>query len=561
MRKDGYYMNSPRVLPPPILKIFCMKIKGGSMKTKNSYRPFAARSTLNFWLRIMLVSILVLLCIGSQQPETVQAMDWPTSTPEAQGMDLNDLIGILDWIQTDQINVHSILVMRHNKLVMEVYYPPFSRDDKQMQFSDTKSFTSALVGIAVGEGKILSVNQPFLDYFQDVEVQNMSAWKQNITILELLNMTSGLEMCDNYMEDVPDAVQTSLDKPVLFEPGTAFEYNPCNSILLAAILQKTTGMTEFEYGMKKLFKPLGIKDVYWAAYSDGVTEGNIGLMLTPRDMLKFGMLYNQNGVWDGNQIVPSDWVAATFVMNSFGYGYHWWQGFDGIGAGGYAGQLIYVFPNQDIVIAITAAIPPAVSGVTSMMAINALFAVRSDEALPESPASAVLAERIKEIEQPQAQPEPVLPKIAKAVSGKTIRLDANPLGWQTAQLDFTNKEAYLTITTTANKIIKKFEIGLDGLYSGTKQKAVTTLAVPKPAQRYDLNPYEFNFVLGIPVDGATFMKGMWTDDNTFSLTVQDSRDFDLDILTFQFYPPEASIDWYSTTELATQMTFDGQITK
>ena len=523
--------------------------------------PFTARSSLVVCLRIALISLLALLCLGSKPPETVQAMSWPTSTPEAQGIDSNDLIGILDWIQTDQIDIHSILVMRHNNLVMDVNYPPFDRDDLQMQQSITKSVTSALVGIAIGEEKIKNVNDPFLDYFQGVQVQNLSASKQKITILDLLNMTSGLDMFDyKTMGGVPDAVQVCLDKPMHSEPGEQFEYNPCNSVILAAILQKTTGMTEADYGMKKLFKPLGIKDVYWAAYADGVTQGNTGQMLTERDMLKFGMLYNQNGVWDGKQVVPADWVAATLVMNDNGYGYHWWQGFEGIGAGGYAGQLIFVFPKQDIVIVITAAIPDADSWKSNQMAINALFAIKSDQALPESPASRVLAERIRAIEHPQPQPVPALPKMAKKISGQTIRLDANPLGWQTAQLEFKDRNAYLNITTKGDRKVQKYAIGLDGLYRGTPQKAVTRLAVPLPVQRYNMNnPYEFNFILGIPVDGKIWMKGAWTGEDTFALTVQDSRDFDLDTLTFHFSPPAASIDWYSATELAMQMTFQGKM--
>jgi CubicO group peptidase (beta-lactamase class C family) len=530
------------------------------MSTRTSW-PFSARSNLTICLRIVLISLMILLCLGSKPADTVQAMSWPTSTPEAQGIDSNDLIGLLDWIQTDQLDIHSILIMRHNNLVMEVNYPPFDRDDKQMQQSITKSVTSALVGIAIGEGKIKSASDPFLNYFQGVPVQNMGASKQKITIFDLLNMTSGLEMFDyKTMGGVPDAVQVCLDKPMHFEPDAQFEYNPCNSVLLAAILQKTTGMTEFDYGMEKLFKPLGIKDVYWEAYSDGVTQGNTGLMLKPRDMLKFGMLYNQKGVWNGKQVVPADWIAATLVMNDNGYGYHWWQGFDGIGAAGYAGQIIFIFPKQDIVIVITAAIPDADSWKTTQMAINALFAIKSDQALPESPSSSVLSERIRAIEHPQAQAVPALPIMAREISGETIRLDANPLGWQTAQLEFKDSHAYLDIITKGNPKAQKYAIGLDGLYRGTPQKAVTRLAVPLPVQRYNLNnPHEFNFILGIPLDGKIWMKGAWTGEDVFTLTVQDSRDFDLDILTFHFSPPGARIEWYSATEFATQMTFQGKM--
>jgi CubicO group peptidase (beta-lactamase class C family) len=532
-------------------------IKGGSMNTKNSTWPYMARSALVIYLRIALIIILAFLCMGSKQPETIRAKSSSTATPESQGMDSNDLIGLLDWIDTEQLDVHSIIVMRHSKIVMEVYYPPFTPDDMQMQFSGTKSFLSALFGIAVGEGTIKGVETPFLEYFEDVPVANMSEWKQKITLLNLLNMTSGLEMCSDYMDDEPDAVQSSLDMPMHFEPGTEFEYNPCNSILLGAILEKSTGMKLLDYGMKKLFKPLGIKDVHWDMYSNGYTQSNVGLTLKPEDMLKFGMLYKQDGVWHGKSIIPAEWMAATYTMNDFGYGYQWWQGFDGIGAAGYSGQRIFIFPKQDIIIVVTAAVLEEWHG--DNIAVTPLFAIRSDEPLPESPASAILAKRIHAIEHPQEQAVPPLPKMAKSIDGRTIRLDSNALGWKTAELEFKKGRASLTVATNTNPHEKKYDIGLDGLYRGTPRKAVDVPIVLEPPQRYNLNPYEFNFLLGVPIKGTTWMKGVWTDANTFAITIQDSIDFDRDTLTFQFNLPNTSIDWYSMREASTQMTFQGKI--
>ncbi|MBE0696924.1 MAG: serine hydrolase, partial [Anaerolineaceae bacterium] len=458
-----------------------------------------------------------------------------------------------------QYNIHSILVIRHGKLVMEAYYPPFSRDNKQLLFSATKSFTSALVGIALGEGKIHSVDDPFLDYFADASVANMSEWKQNIHIHDLLNMTSGLAMCDNYMEDRPNQVQYSLDQPVLFEPGTAFEYNPCNSILLSAIVQKTTGMTSYAYARQKLFKPLGIRDVYWASDRQGVTLGNVGLMLTSRDMAKFGQLYMQNGVWEGRQIVPADWVAATEQINPFYYKYQWWRSDEAIGAIGYAGQIIFVFPQNDLVVVVTSMLPEAIQPAAYEIAYNAYFAIQSDQALPDSPAAKALLKKVYRIAHPAPQKVPPLPALAAKISGKSIHMDNNPLGWQSASLTFKGKQAYLTIHTTGSRKEQKFAIGLDGLYRKTAQKAVTALAVPEPPQRYALNPYEFNFVLGVPVDGYVWMKGEWSAKDTFSLTVQDARDFDREKLDFRFDRPAVEIDWFSFEENTNQITLTGRL--
>jgi len=519
--------------------------------------PFTARSNLTICLRIVLISLMILLCLGSKPADTVQAMSWPTSTPEAQGIDSNDLIGMLDWIQNEKLDVHSIQVMRHNTIVMEVYYPPFTPLDKQMQFSATKSFTSAVFGIAQGEGKIGPVTDPMLNYFKEVpNIQNMSDWKQKITLLDLLNMTSGLEMCDSKMMKSDDPIKYSLDKPMHFEPGTQFEYNPCNSILLAAIVEKQTGMRMQDYARQKLFGPLGITDWYWATYKNDMTQGNIGLMLKPRDMLKFGMLYNQDGVWEGKRIIPKSWMEATYTMNDNGYGYQWWQGFDGLGASGYTGQRIFIFPKNDIIIVVTMDNLPEDFG--DNIALTPLFAIKSDGPLPPSPASATLVKRIWDIEHPQPQPVTPLPAMAATINGKTIRLGNNPIGWQTARLDFSGKTALLTVTTNDRRA-NTFLIGLDDRYRPMPRLAHTSHVVPEPPQRYDLNPYEFNFLLGVPVNGITWMKGAWIAADTFAVTVQDTIDFDRDTVTFHFSPPGASIDWYSFTEQATQMTFQGKM--
>jgi CubicO group peptidase (beta-lactamase class C family) len=172
-------------------------------------------------------------------------------------MDSKQLLKMLDDIDRTNINLHSILVLRNGATVLEAYFPPYGPQDRHLLFSVTKSVTSALVGIAVKEGRIKSVDDPFLSYFKDAAVANRSDWKEKITIKDLLNMTSGIEMCDDYMGSRPDQIQFSLDKLVRFEPGTAFDYNPCNSILLSGIIQKTTGKTALAYAQEKLFRPFG----------------------------------------------------------------------------------------------------------------------------------------------------------------------------------------------------------------------------------------------------------------------------------------------------------------
>jgi hypothetical protein len=144
------------------------------------------------------------------------------------------------------------------------------------------------------------------------------------------------------------------------------------------------------------------------------------------------------------------------------------------------------------------------------------------------------------------------------VSGQTLRLDDNPLGWKTARLDFKGKEAELTVTTSANAQERKFPIGLDGLYRTTPQKQFGTPGLEKPKQRHFVNPYEFAFLLGAPVDGAVGMKGEWMKENQFLLTIQHTVDFDRDSLIFSFFGSGPWIVWDSNVDGSSILTLNGQ---
>jgi CubicO group peptidase (beta-lactamase class C family) len=383
---------------------------GGNMNTRSLW-PFAARSSLVVYLRIALVSLLV-GC--SNQPKTVQVTPWPTSTPETQGMDSGRLVKLLDAIDQAKLDLHSFLVLRHGKLVMEVYYPPFGPQDKHVLHSATKGVLSALVGIAQQEGKIKSIAQPVVDFFPNASIANLSETKKKINLQNLLNMSSGLSPED--MSTSQNWMQFALNQPMQADPGTSSAFNPYwdgNPQLLSAVLQKTTGKTTLEYAQEKLFRPLGIQEVSWAADPGEVTEGGDGLMLTPADMAKFGTLYLNKGQWKGQQVIPPEWVDATLQMNktgsgtlggNSGYNYLWWQFQNGYATWGDGGQLIYIIPSKDIVVVSTGALSMDTISVPIYLIKSFVDgAVQSDTPLPDSPATKQLAERVRTIENSKAQ--------------------------------------------------------------------------------------------------------------------------------------------------------------
>jgi len=277
---------------------------------------------------------------------------WRTSTPEQQGMDSAQLIQMLDAVTARRLDIHSILIIRHGYLVAEVYYGSNSPTLKHELYSVTKSFTSALVGIAIQKGHIAGVSQPVLDLFADRQVANVDARKKAMTLEHLLTMSSGLDWPESGsaytttanpyvgMMRSPNWVQFVLDRPMAQPPGAVFNYNSGASHLLSAIVQKTTGTSTLAFARENLWKPLGITDVAWGADTSGIAVGGSDLRLTPRDMAKLGYLYLRGGVWDGQQIVPAEWVKTSTTKHitsgnaGLDYGYQWWIWPDGFAAQG-----------------------------------------------------------------------------------------------------------------------------------------------------------------------------------------------------------------------------------
>ncbi len=291
---------------------------------------------------------------------------WRTSTPEEQGMDSQKLEELIATIQVRNISIHSFLVIRNGYIVSEAYFGSYKQDTKHDLQSVGRSWTSALIGIAIDKGYIDGVDHRILDFFPKRTFANVDARKKAMTLEDVLTMRHGLEWVEvdgafEAMEKSPDWVQYILDKPMTDQPGTRWNYCSICSHILTAILRETTDINPRDFAEQYLFKPLGISGVVWIADPDGVPLGAGGFRLTPRDMAKLGYLYLRNGQWNGQQIVSSDWVAKStrtyaVVNEKLGYAYHWitvpeMEGYAALGGGG---QMILVIPKDDLVIVTTA---------------------------------------------------------------------------------------------------------------------------------------------------------------------------------------------------------------
>ena len=291
---------------------------------------------------------------------------WRTSTPEEQGMDSQKLADLAAKIKERGMAVHSFLVIRNGYLVSETYFGSWKQDTVHETQSAGRSFTSALIGIAIDKGYIDGVDQRIVDFFPERTFANLDKQKEDMTLEDVLTMRSGLEglagdPAYQAMQNSADWVKFLLDRPVVAPPGSQWNYCAGCSHLLTAILQKTTGINPRDFAEQYLFKPLGISGVKWMTDPAGIPYGAGGFGLTPRDMAKLGYLYLRNGQWAGQQIVSSEWVEKSTqryagIDEHFGYGYHWFtvtamMGYAALGGGG---QIILVIPGSDLVIVATA---------------------------------------------------------------------------------------------------------------------------------------------------------------------------------------------------------------
>jgi len=238
-----------------------------------------------------------------------------TSTPEQEGLDSQILTKADDAIQKTMPSVLSFMVVRHGRIVYEKYYRGNNQDSPVVVYSVTKSVISALTGIAIREGYLANIAQKLTDIFPQYFNGNSDPRKREITLKHLLTMTAGLEVADDeaWMKST-DGCKYVIDRPLVHNPGQKFDYNNGLTNLMSVILTKTTGMTTREFADKHLFGPLGITNYTWARGPQGYYIGGWGLRLTPRDMAKFGYLYLREGMYNGQQIVPRQWVQESVSL-------------------------------------------------------------------------------------------------------------------------------------------------------------------------------------------------------------------------------------------------------
>lgn len=257
------------------------------------------------------------------------------------------------------------------------WHPYYHGTDLHTMQSVSKTVTSVIIGAAMQRGDFKAgLDTQVLKYFDTSKVKNVDDRKRRMTLRDVLTMTTGLEWEENVpyddprsdsslMEATDDWVEYVIDKPMAAEPGKVWNYSSGATELLAYIFQKETGQDIDDYGQKYLFAPLGIRHEWKRTYL-GVVDTEGGLYLNGSDLAKIGYLYLHGGVWDGQQIVSSDWVKESVTPYfqtdepQFEYGFKWWLSkLPGSTeyvwmCRGFGGQKLQVFPNVGLIVTFTA---------------------------------------------------------------------------------------------------------------------------------------------------------------------------------------------------------------
>ncbi len=464
----------------------------------------------------LLLALTLTACATSYTPQLATDQDsaapsgkethfkWKTSTPEAQGVDSHDLTRVLERVVQQEINLHGLIVYRNGHIILEVYPPPYDAQTVHNIKSVSKSLLSALVGIAIDKGIVSGIDQRVSEFFPEYFKAGEHSGKHDISLRHLLTMTSGLDLDESgpskkavFSSD--DWIGAALQHPLVALPGLRFAYSTALTHLMSGLLSRASGSSLLTFCQRYLCGPLGFVGMQWRTGPSGYYFGGAELYLRPRDMLKLGLLYLNEGRWQGQQLVPSSWVHAStqdqlgHIASEQQYGFWWWPVDDGYMAIGWGGQRLLVIPRKNLVIAATFADP---DGFDRMFEDFDTSKLTSAPLAPNPSAASSLHTAIHTLQNPSPHPAPPLPPMAHAISGKTFTVSSEG---QTPMIkhisfDFSRAGDY-SLSIDWGKTSRRLALGLDGRFRVTPTGKLGRL----------------------PHGNQLALRGQWLDNNTLTV--------------------------------------------
>lgn len=430
------------------------------------------RTIYNASLPLLLASILLL---GLDHQAFGSDILWEPCPPEDVGMDSRELTRMLTRVSELELDLHGLIMVRNGRVFLECYPHPYSPTDLHNVKSVSKSIMSAMVGIALEEGIIESLDETVYDYFPQYFTEDMDPRKKAITLRHLLTMTSGLELDENgpitgLIFNSDDWIAATLGRPLVEDPGTTYNYSTALSHIMSGVLTEAGGHGLLQLCEKYLFGPLGISQARWRQGPKGYYVGGAELFLTPRDLARFGMLYLNNGQWNGRSLVSKAWVVestsghVSIPGSNQRYGYWWYVNDEGfINAIGWGGQGISYHPETNIVSVTTSA---------NHQTGHILFGDLDTSTISDAPhqpnpeAYNELKRTIDGLEHPEPRPVSMPSGAATGFSGRTYRLDPNPR-YRSVSFDLTGGDEAMMRVGSLTGDTYDLVVGLDGLYRVT----------------------------------------------------------------------------------------------
>lgn len=285
----------------------------------------------------------------------------PRCKPEEVGIPSKAISAFIDEINEKKLGVQSFTLVRHGKIASQCFWKPYSEDFPHVMYSMSKSVTSTAVGFAVCEG-LLNIDDKISRFFPNYKIKGQN---EELTVRHLLTMRSDKLITVLAEKGGRDWVKTFFDSPFMAKPDTKFNYISENTHMLSTIVTKVTGQTLVDYLYPRIFEPLGIEKPFWETDGAGVAAGGWGMYMKSEDLAKFFLVYLNNGVYEGKQILDREWIrqATSYqtpttkdgaIDNVCGYGFQFWQNHipNSYRADGLLGQRCLIFPEYDALIVI-----------------------------------------------------------------------------------------------------------------------------------------------------------------------------------------------------------------
>lgn len=326
-------------------------------------------------MRKVIWAAVMLMALAACMNASAEVIDLPRAkTPKKV---VKAMENFFQGAANEKKDIHSVMIVKNGNVIYSRWQSQGAANKPHVLHSVSKTFTATAVGLAIADGKI-ALTDKVVDFFPDKLPTNVSDHLKGMTVRDLLTMSCGHDT-EPTMRGNQDWVSAFLSHPVLHKPGTFYLYNSLGTYMLSAIVQKVTGEKVLDYLTPRLFEPLHIDKPRWEESPQGVNCGGWGLYLKTEDLAKMGQLLLQKGKWNGQQLIPAEWVAEmskkqvdsvnpgtrledaavkgmTTETSDWmqGYGYQMWRCRPGcFRADGARGQYIIVVPDMNAVIAIT----------------------------------------------------------------------------------------------------------------------------------------------------------------------------------------------------------------